>query len=90
MMDVPDYFLVLAGFLLVLVLVLLYMYFRRTQGRVMEESKLSALLSRSSSMRSYFERFDEMDAELSILRTQITEIESRLRAIEKRREKTND
>jgi predicted nucleic acid-binding Zn-ribbon protein len=41
-------------------------------------------------MKSFLERFDEIDAELSILRTQIAKIESELKAIEKRRARTND
>jgi len=89
-MDLVDYYLLFGGILLPLVLLLLYTLFRQTQERVREESKLSALLSRSRSMKSFLERFDEIDAELSILRTQIAKIESELKAIEKRRARTND
>lgn len=55
----------------------------------MEESKLSAMLSRSRSMRAYFERLDEIVAELSILRNRVEKMELKLRDIEKE-ERKND
>lgn len=81
-MDLPDYFLVIAAFLLVLVILLLYMLFRRTSERAVEESRLSVLLSRSRSMRVFLERLDEIDAELSILRSQVARLDLKVTTIE--------
>lgn len=88
-MDVPDYFLVVASFLLVLVTSLLYLLFRRTQREVMEESKVSTLMHRSRLMKDYLERFDEFDAELSMLRNRLEDIEIRLKNIEKEESKND-
>jgi len=87
--DVPDYFLVVASFLLVLVTSLLYLLFRRTQREVMEESKVSTLMHRSRLMKDYLERFDEFDAELSMLRNRLEDIEIRLKNIEKEESKND-
>jgi hypothetical protein len=88
-MEWTEYFILVAGFALVPALFMLYLLFRRTQERVVEESKLSAMLSRSRSMRAYFERLDEIVAELSILRNRVEKMELKLRDIEKE-ERKND
>ena len=87
--DIPDYFLILGGFLLVLAILLLYLLFRRIQREVMEGSRISALMSRSRSMKDYLERFDEFDAELSILRNRLADIEARLKNLEKEESKND-